>query len=258
MIHNADQIEKARRWGLIILLPLSLLIGWMEARAQDAFQVTAPECPDCFTFFEDSKRVWNGPVQILLNAKDRPSWASIADIERSIQKNLDHIKTYADIPLIYGGRTNLTHIEGYARERENTVIIQFEDLVGARQGHAWIWWNWEGNNNVNYGEVSFDYKIPEICLDGIALHELLHVLNIAHNEDTQNSIMAANPYNSCVYQATLRLDDIKAVQDLYASTPNRSPSITSEGCLYIPEIVYKGEIIQGTICDPRTAEIIYE
>lgn len=250
-IENAREIQRAREgfcWFLIGLIWVCFLFGSSRSEgAENDFRFTSP-CDGCFSYFDPVKRTWNGQVQILLNPENRPDWASIDDIEQSIQKNLDYIKQYADIPLVYGGRTNLTHIEGYDSTRENTIVWNFKDIPNA--GYTHIWWNWKGANAVNYGEVSLRHTLAEKCLDGIGLHELLHTLYIQHNVDTQHSIMAATPYNSCEYQATLRLDDIVALQSLYAPMPNRGAVVTPLGCLYVPEVMFEGQSIQATICDP--------
>ena len=173
------------------------------------------------------------------------------------------------MPFVYTGTTELTVIGQYAEERRHTVLIEFTPLNFL--GRADIWWGWHGFDHINYGEVKINDQISEADFDGIFLHEMAcHILCMDHNQDTQNSICSGPPhtnYNSPEYQATLRLDDMKAIQSLYLAKPNRQGAITSfDGtnvCFYQPEIEYEGIVGQeiescSNILDPDFSAIIVE
>lgn len=245
-----------KEWApLALVLVLGMIIGALEhAEGQEVvdFQIHTPECDSCFSYFEPLPRVWNNEIQIHLNAENRPSWASTGDIINAIEWAIDYIERYVDIPIVYQVQTNSSTIGEYNEERRNTVLVEFTDYPAP--GRADIWWNWHGKQEINYGEVQLNAFISQNCLKGVFLHEFLHVLYIDHNTNTQNSIMAASPYNSCQYQTTLRLADIKAVQSLYPPKPNLEGAVDANGCWYVPETIYEGQSIQATLCGPASVE----
>lgn len=150
------------------------------------------------------------------------------------------INIYANVPITYVGRTTLTPQDEYVASRDGVVLVSSGD-VGYFNGFARLWWNWQNQDRVNYSEITLSSSLSYNCLDGTVLHEVLHSLNVDHSDDV-NAIMYATPYHPCEYQATLRRDDILALQELYPARPNMQGVITSFEdnivCGYQPEITY--------------------
>ena len=254
-----EDIATARRWfinimgGVILLIVIwDLLFGRLAGASE--FE-SHDGCSNCFSYFDSTPRVWNGAVDVYFNPEGLPSWLAIPDIEREIERNLDYLSLYVTHPLRYAGRASYGFINGYSASRRNTIVFGFENT--GFLGRADIWWNWEGTNNVNYGEVKLSPNIVDRQIAGTVLHELVHTLDIDHNLDSPHSIMSV-PYNSIEYQATLRLDDILAIQSLYPAKPNMQGVITSfdgsVACSYQPVAIFETVTAQGlTLCGTITS-----
>jgi hypothetical protein len=243
------------QWIPFLVIAIAAWALSQPVEAQEDFSISAP-CETCFQYFEDTERVWSGQVEVVFNPDNRPWWADTRDIKNMIEGALRYIDRYIDSPLVYGGMTSAELIGRYEGSRVNTVMIQFVPLESLGYGH--IWWNWEGNQHINYGEIKINDQITEAQMPGVLLHELLHIHNLAHS-DSRHSIMSGPPYGkykSAEYQATLRRDDILALQNLYEAKPNLGPSLMPNGCVYLPEIEYEKELIQATLCDPESVEVI--
>lgn len=248
---NSKEVAAARTWFCAAIV---ILAAFMLAKDAFAGEFEAHDgCSNCFSYFDSTPRVWSGPVDVYFNPEGIPPWLAIPDIEREIERNLDYLSLYASHPLRYAGRASYGFIGGYSASRRNTIVFGFEN--GGFLGRADIWWNWEGSNNVNYGEVKLSPNIVDRQIPGTVLHELVHTLNIDHNLDSPHSIMSF-PYNSIEYQSVLRLDDILAVQSLYPAKPNRQGVITgydsTEVCGYQPEVIVDGQSYQVSACIPAS------
>ena len=232
--------------ALVFILGLIMGITLDDADGQEIadFETHTPECESCFSYFEPLPRVWPSDIEVVLNTANMPWWANEGKIAVALTTVFKKINTYAEVPFVYAGTTQADLINSYSESRRHTVLVAFDALTSLGYGH--IWWNWHGEQEINYGEVSINDQITESQFPGVLLHEFAcHILYMDHS-DVQESICAGPPhtsYNSAVYQATLRLDDIKAIQSLYAPRPNRQGAITSfDGetvCFYQPEIEYE-------------------
>ena len=245
---------------LVVLMAVCLWGLWNEVSAEESDFGSHDGCSNCFSYFDSSPRKWSGPVDVYFNPAGIPDWLAIPDIERNIERSLRYMSLYISHSLVYKGRADLDFIGTYSPARRNTVLVGFEST--GFLGRADIWWNWEGNNNLNYGEVKLSPIIAESKLPGTSLHEFVHIMNIDHNLESPHSIMSV-PYNSIEYQATLRLDDILALQSLYTAKPNRMGVITSydgsEACTYSPVMVYEDLEANGVeLCGTITSVTLEE
>ena len=106
----------------------------------------------------------------------------------------------------------------------------FRATFGDASGYASIWWS---GSNIIDGEVVFNIDgggtDNAADLQGLATHELGHLLGIFHS-DVQESVMFANPYNTAEFMRTLRDDDLNALAMLYPATSgNGGDDSTSTG-----------------------------
>ncbi len=222
---EADYDWKKPTASMLFLMVLGGCFDVVQnAQGQESDFVAVDLCATCFTYLESRKRTWDGPVDIYLNIKDMPPWLSTTKVENSIRRNVRYINIYAEVPFSYEGQTNIALIDSYVSSRRNTIIVGFTDINFL--GKAYIWWNWHGDQKINYGEIQLNETIPGRCLDGILLHELFHTLYLDHNTESRHSIMAV-PYRSCEYQSIIRLEDIEALQSLYPPKPNRQGVIVN-------------------------------
>lgn len=236
--------------GAVMLIGLVFGIG--EARADDYRAHQGNQCPECAIYLGGTPRVWDGEIQV---------YAQDSSFEADIQRSIDTINLYADVPLVYMGTTSLPLIDQYDSARRGTVIVGYGD-TGGFLGKGWIWWNHHSQAHINYGEITLSPSVGA-CKSGIMLHEMLHILGIGHSDD-RFSIMYASPYHNCEYQQTLRLDDIEVSQSPYPARPNKAGVITSydggELCVYQPVITYEG--ITGrelTSCGvPTSIEVVID
>lgn len=248
---NSKEVAAARTWFCAAIVILAAFMLAKDALAGD-FKASSP-CDNCFRFFEPFERVWSGPVDVLLNP-DGSGNLGAGNVRQATEWALEYINMYIVLDMTLQGDTTIVPQDSYDPARHNTVVVNFGELPGFL-GEAYILWGWAGDNSINQGRITLATNMPRSCLNGVMLHELLHVLYI-HHSDTRHSIMYATPYNSCEYQATLRLDDIIALQELYPARPNRQGVITgydsTEVCGYQPEVIVDGQSYQVSACIPAS------
>lgn len=232
---------------LIVMIIITGSVLWNEVHADD-FKATGP-CDNCYQYLDGGSKKWLGQVQVFLNNDGSPGAAYIT--EQAIGRSIEIIQTYIDIDFVYMGESEAPLLSHFDASRQNTVIVGFAPIGSA--GLGWIWWDWNDHKGINSGEITLNSNLYNLqgCVNGYILHEMLHILYVGHT-DNQNSIMANSPYNTCSYQATLRLDDIKAIQSLYPAKPNRQGYVTSlsstQVCRYEPEIMISGSSYSYESC----------
>lgn len=117
-------------WFMAVLTLLSFIFASGRSEgAESDFTATSPECETCFTYFEPLPRVWEGDIEIVFNPNNLPWWANTTKIESRIHKTIAKIQTYADVPFVYTGTTELTVVGQYASERRHTVLISSPRLT---------------------------------------------------------------------------------------------------------------------------------
>lgn len=239
----------------VLALTMVMLVAWGAFAEGSDFTAESPECANCFQFFEPAKRVWSGPVTALFNPEGSENLGG-GNVRRAIERAIKLVQLYVYIDIELQGETNITPIDVYNPDHQNTIIFNMANLSYPRIGEAYLLWAWSDGPELNQARATLGSNMRRACLNGAVLHELLHTLYIDHSE-TRHSIMAATPYNSCEYQATLRLDDIEALQAIYPPKPNRQGVITSfdstQVCGYQPEVVVEGTSYQVEACSPASA-----
>lgn len=130
---------------------------------------------------------------------------------------------------------------------------EMQSMFGDYSAFAVIFWD---NYGITGGQIAFnvDALFTDECWEGIASHELGHVLNLQHS-DSDHSIMYAQPYHSCGYQQIPRKDDIDGLVSAgYAVSANYEPMLTyydqSEVCIYAPQLVIEGVSYSFEACIP--------
>lgn len=209
--------------------------------------------PDAFVFVNPNLVKWpDNRVEWLYKTNGRIEAETLIG---HINKAAGNLAQRANIAFSNSGPTSLNLLNSYDASRRNTLLIEVlnnsemdsyvagitagETTNGSSfSGFAWMWWN----GSVLAGQIALnsDRLNSASCWEGILTHELGHILNLAHS-DKQDSIMFAQPYNSCEFQKTPRYDDITALHQMYPKNEaNYEATITDEGCLYIPNIEYQG------------------
>ena len=68
--HTAKEHQKGCEMAALICIPIVLALIFFSTRSEGAesdFSATAPECENCFTYFEPQPRVWESNIEIVLN-----------------------------------------------------------------------------------------------------------------------------------------------------------------------------------------------
>lgn len=234
------------------LAALLILFGSFS-QADDYGKTFVDLNPDAFVFVNPNLVRWpNNTVEWLYKTNDRVGGETLVSY---VSKAANNLTQRANITFSNSGATTLDLLNSYDSSRRNTLLIEvlnsneMDNYVAgitsgdinngsSFSGFAWMWWN----GSVLAGQIALNAdRLDSVsCWEGILTHELGHILNLAHS-DNEDSIMFAQPYNSCEFQRTPRYDDIAALHQMYPKNePNFEATITPEGCLYIPNIEFQG------------------
>jgi hypothetical protein len=251
MIMTNSRIGRFRNFGTVSLA-LAVLVE-SPSLANDFGTMYVDENPNAVVFLNPDLVTWpNNQVEWIINTNNQISSDLLVSY---IDQATQNFERHADLNFINSGETLLNLATRYDSSRQGTILIEVlnstemdsyvadinpdEVTKGSSfGGYSWIWWS----DSVLSGQIALnaDYLNSASCWRGIITHEFGHMLNLAHS-DTRESIMFSTPYNSCEFQQTLRYDDINGLHQMYPEDePNFEITITSEGCLYIPNIEFEG------------------
>lgn len=245
------------------ILPLSFAFAVLlfllapKSQAEDFGGTYVDQNPTAFIFSNPSLVTWpNRQVEWTYKTNGRVNSEVLTGF---IDQATANIERYAGIDFVSAGESALDLVTDYDSSREGTVLIEVlnnsemdsyvADLTSGDvtngssfSGYAWIWWS----DSILFGQIALniDSLTSSTCWKGTITHEFGHILNLDHS-DTRESIMFAEPYNSCEYQQTLRYDDISGLHQLYPKNePNYEITIMENGCLYIPNVEFQGASYQ--------------
>lgn len=211
-----------------------------SGKAQDlsgATLGTPPQSVDSekpqYAFHRLRARLVPAVLQVYYNPQHAPVQWDTASMMNLLQRTANKWSDVCDVKIQIMGTTSIKPI----MQKQSSVDVDGVHVVGwltfpsdlANFSGNVSWWyriNPDGlpaivdtDMGLNVSRVSrLIGDKANLNLGGLLTHEWGHMLGINHSDAAQ-SVMFANPYNSYLFQNTLRGDDAAACADLYGASP---------------------------------------
>lgn len=160
----------------------------------------------------------NATINWYYNPAGQPSNFSTSTVLSMIQTAIAKWEKVCSIKWVYQGTTT----KSQTTHGDNYPVIGWGNASGVF-GYTVTQWNQNAALTDGDIELSTTYLTDTDYFLGTMTHELGHQLGLQHS-NVQNSVMYAAPYNSVIFEQTLRPDDIDACVGLYGTPSSPTPS----------------------------------